>query len=81
MTNPQPTQLIPNHQMKLKVSTFSVETLSAKLKIQTKMPTLVISTGSPSHSNKIRKINKRYPNWKESGEIVTVGRHHDTIHI
>ena len=29
----------------------------------------------PSHSNQIRKRNKRYPNWKKRGKIVTLCRH------
>ena len=30
--------------------------------------------GSSSHSNQIHKRNKRYPNWKKRGKIVTVCR-------
>ena len=30
--------------------------------------------GSPSHSNQTNKRNKRYPNWKRRGKIVTVCR-------
>jgi len=32
------------------------------------------SIGSPSHSNQTNKRNKRYPNWKRRGKIITVCR-------
>ena len=36
--------------------------------------------GSPSHSNQIRKRNKRNPNWKGRNKTVTVCRWNDTVH-
>ena len=45
---------------------------------KTRMPTLTTfiqhSIGSPSHSNKTNTRNKRYPNWKRKGKIVTLCR-------
>ena len=37
------------------------------------------STGSPSHSNQIRR-NKRHQNWKERSETVFICRWHDSVH-
>ena len=41
---------------------------SSKIRNKTRMPSLTTpiqhSTGSPSHSNQIRKRNNRHPNWK-----------------
>ena len=37
-------------------------------------PLIQHSIGSPSHSNKINKRKKKYPNWKRIGKIVTLCR-------
>ena len=51
---------------------------------KTRMPilsTCIQSTiGSPHHSNQTRKRNKRYPNQKGRGKIVTICRGHATIY-
>ena len=39
------------------------------------------SIGSPSLSNKSRKRNKRYPNWKGRDTTVTICRWHNTLYI
>ena len=45
---------------------------------RTGMPTLITfiqhNIGSPSHSNRTNKGNKRYPEWKRRGIMVTVCR-------
>ena len=38
------------------------------------------SIGSPSHSDQIRKRNKRHPNWKGESKTVIVCRWHDSVH-
>ena len=38
------------------------------------------STGSPSHSNQIRRINKRHPNCKAGSKTVIICRWHDIVH-
>ena len=38
------------------------------------------STGSPSHSNQIRKRNKGHPDWKGESKTVIVCRWHDSVH-
>ena len=38
------------------------------------------SFGSPRHSNQTNKNNKRYPNCKRSGKIVSICRRHDTVY-
>ena len=35
---------------------------------------------SPSHSNKIRKRKKRYPNWKVRCKTVTICKWHETLY-
>ena len=45
---------------------------------KTRMPTLTTfiqhSIGSPHHRNLSNQRNKRYPNWKKRGKIVTICR-------
>ena len=38
------------------------------------------SIGRPSHSNKTRKRNKGYPDWKGRSKTISVDRLHNTIH-
>ena len=52
------------------------ESLPAKIWNKMSMTTFTTfiqySIGSPRHSNQISKINKRHPNWKRRGKIVTI---------
>ena len=61
---------------------WTAESLPTKLRNKTRMSThttsIQHSTGSPSHSNQIRKGNKRFTNWKGRGKTVTICRWHDT---
>uniref|UniRef100_A0A8D1QUG8 Reverse transcriptase domain-containing protein n=1 Tax=Sus scrofa TaxID=9823 RepID=A0A8D1QUG8_PIG len=54
------------------------ESLPTKIWNKTRMPALTTviqhSIGSPSHSNQTNKRNKRHPNRKKRGKIVTVCR-------
>ena len=58
--------------------------ISSKIRNKARMPTLTTfikqSTGSLSHSNQTRKINKMNPSCKGRYKIVTVCRWHDKIH-
>ena len=55
---------------------WKAESLPTKIWYKTRMFTLTTSLhhsiGSPRHSNQTRIRNKRYPNWKGRGKIVTL---------
>ena len=45
------------------------------------VPQIIEMNMYPSHSNQIRKRNKRYPNWKGGSETVSICRCRDTLYI
>ena len=49
-------------------------------RVPTHSTTIQHSFGSFSHSNQIRKRNKRNPDWKRINKTLTVCKWHDPLH-